>query len=511
MSAPVWSALVRAVPAPAAVLHQLWADRATLTANGAVTLREAAVGYLWGNGAALVMGGAFVRVPWIERSLLRIAVAGYCLPLVVVGPILVVLFSGDGAKVALAALSVFFTTLLCALQGLKAAPPASVDVVRSLGGGSQTIFWRVRVPGALPAVCAGLRIGAPTALLGAVIGEYFGANDGLGAALVQAQSAYEVARTWAIALALAVLAGVLYGALALATAPAARWSMDDAVAVGLPADPAAGERGPILRSSGFLLWSAAWGIGLWYLAIFAFHLDHYFVKTPLDVARYFFGPGGGANRTELAGALGTTLVDTGVGLAAGMGLAIAAAALLALRPGVEAVVMPAVVFLRSIPIVAMTPLIALVFGRGLLAVTVVVSLVVFFPTLVIVRSGLQAAPRAAGDLVLAMGGNASLVMRKVRAGYALPWLFTAARNAVPAALGGAILAEWLATGAGAGNLLVVAASESRFDTLWAGSVVLVLLSGGVYAGLGMVERAAQGGGRPSYRRAALLSAPGRSG
>ena len=71
--------------------------------------------------------------------------------------------------------------------------------------------------------------------------------------------------------------------------------------------------------------------------------------------------------------------------------------------------------------------------------------------------------------------------------YALPALFAAARIAAPAAIGGATLAEWLATGSGAGNLLVLSYAASRFNTLWAASVVIVVLSVAFYAAIGLLE------------------------
>lgn len=490
MTSTLLQALARTLPSPLGVIRQAWMDRAALAANSGATLREAFVGFAWGNLAAIVLGGAFAQFSFLERSLSRVAVAGYCLPLVVAGPVLVVVLPGDGPKAALAALAVFFTTLLCTLQGLKAANPTSLAVVRSLGGGPGAAFWRVRVPSAWPSVCAGLKIGAPAALLGAVIGEYFGASQGLGAALVQAQSAYQVDRSWAIALVLGLQAGLLYAGASVATRWLTPWAGSEPVSVGA-APPASGA--PFFRrlssSAAFMAWSAVLGIGLWYGALRIFRLDHFFAKTPLDVWSYLFGAGSGPNRTELAAALQTTFVDAGVGFACGAGAAILSAAILMVLPVVEALLLPAVVFLRSVPILAMTPLIVLVFGRGLLAVTVIVSLVVYFPTLIIVLSGLRAAPRAAGDIVAALGGSAAVVVAKVRSGYAVPSLFTAARNAIPAALGGAILAEWLATGTGAGNLLVVASSESRFDTLWAGSTVLIVISAAAYAALGALERA----------------------
>jgi ABC-type nitrate/sulfonate/bicarbonate transport system permease component len=244
----------------------------------------------------------------------------------------------------------------------------------------------------------------------------------------------------------------------------------------------------LAKALSFSLWSLVLAVGLWYLLIRAFRLDNYFAKTPLDVWRYLVSdPAAPGNRAELAAALRVTFVDAGVGYLAGTGLAVLAAIVLSALPPLERAFIPGAVFMRSIPIVAVAPLIALVFGRGLLGVTVVVSSVVFFPTLVFVLAGLRSAPRAAGEVVSAFGGSHLAVVRKVRFWYSLPSLFTSARNALPAAIGGAILAEWLSTGKGAGNLLVVAYSESQFDTLWSGSVVVIAISAGCYGALGLLE------------------------
>jgi sulfonate transport system permease protein len=481
---------LKVVPLPSAVFEQMILDRHAFVANASTTLREAFIGFCWGNGAAIALAALFVRFPFVERSLLRVAVASYCIPLVTIGPILVVILPGDGPKEALAALSVFFTTLLCTLQGLRSASTASRDVVRSLGGGEAKIFRFVRIPSALPSLCAGLRIAAPAALLGAVIGEYFGASQGLGVALVQAQSSFEVARSWGIALFLALLAGLLYGGASLLTRLLVPWAGQDAT-VSAAAAAASATRGRAARLATalmFLLWSTSVGVGLWYLTLRSFHLDSYFAKTPLDVWHYLVSdPSAPANRAELAAAMRVTLVDSGIGYAFGTAAAVFIGILMTTLPALERALMPSAVFMRSIPIIAITPLISLVFGRGLVGVTVVVSSVVFFPTLVYVLAGLREAPRAAGEVVTAFGGSRFAVVRKVRFWYSLPSLFTSARNAVPAAIGGAILAEWLSTGQGAGNLLVVSYSESQFDTLWSGSVVIIALSVASYGGLGYLE------------------------
>jgi len=486
---------LRVIPTPPAVLRQMVADRSSYVANGAVTLHEAFVGFLWGNAVAIVLGVLFVQFPRVERSLLRVAVATYCIPLVTIGPILVVVLPGDGPKEALAALSVFFTTLLSTIQGLRSANPAALDVVHSLGGSEMKAFRLVRIPSALPSLCAAMRIAAPAALLGAVIGEYFGASQGLGVALVQAQSSFEVARSWGLAAFLALLAGILYGLASLAARLLVPWAgQDPTVGVGAAGKPKRGglasAGGRLLRATAYLALSLLAGIGFWYLLLRAFRLGDYFAKTPLDVWHYLVSdPAAAGNRAELAAALRVTMLDAGIGYGFGTLLAVVAALGMVACPPMERAFLPSAIFLRSIPIVAIAPLISLVFGRGLLGVTVVVSSVVFFPTLVYVLAGLRDSPRPAGEVVAAFGGSRLTVACKVQFWYSLPSLFTSARNAVPAALGGAILVEWLSTGRGAGNLLVVSYSESQFDTLWAGSVVLIALSVACYAALGLAENA----------------------
>jgi ABC-type nitrate/sulfonate/bicarbonate transport system permease component len=207
----------RAVPPPTAILRQLGADGfAFYGPNIGTTLREAALGWLWGNLIAIVLAVAFVQIPLVERALLQLALASYCLPVIAIGPVLAVLFTGDTSKVILAALSVIFTTLVGALVGLRSADRTSLDLIRAYGGGSWTQLWKVRLRASLPSLFAGLRIAAPAAMLGAIVGEYLGAESGLGVAMINSQQSLAVARTWGIALVATALSGAAYGLTALA-------------------------------------------------------------------------------------------------------------------------------------------------------------------------------------------------------------------------------------------------------------------------------------------------------
>ncbi|AZZ53729.1 ABC transporter permease [Rathayibacter festucae] len=486
------AAPLRVIPTPWAVVGAFVDDLSVLPMNVGATLANAGIGYVVGNAVAVLAAILFVQVPWTERVLLRIAVMSFCVPLVAITPILVVVFPGDMPKQILAGLSVLFTTLVSCLLGLRSVNGATVDLVRSMGGSDRVVLRKARLTAMLPGLFAGLQIAAPAAILGTILGEYLGASRGLGVMLVQAQSSFQVPRTWAVALTMSALAGLVYWAAGLIGRAATPWvSRDVSTAVGQSIATASGLRGGRSAVTALLglLGSIAVVVAVWWGAILAFDLSPYFAKTPLDVLTHLFAdPDAAENRGLILDGLAITLRDAGVGYVIGTALACLVAVGIVLSRWVERTVLPAAVVMRSIPLVAMTPLLALVFGRGLLGVTVIVSLVTFFPTLVSVAAALRAAPVLACDLVVSMGGSTAMVTRKVRLLYALPAIFASARIAVPGAFAGATLAEWLATGEGLGSMLVRDYAASRFSALWSETVVVVAVAVALYALVSIVER-----------------------
>lgn len=229
-------------------------------------------------------------------------------------------------------------------------------------------------------------------------------------------------------------------------------------------------------------------VGLWYAFIAIFNLNAFVARKPTAVWEYLFsGSDAGAHRSLIMKGVNQTLADAGVGYVAGTAVALAVAISFVLSRGIERSLMPVAMMLRSVPLVALTPLLTLIFGRDILAVTVISGIVVFFPSLVNLVFGLRSAPRAATDLVAAYGGGSFTTLRKVQLPSALPAFFAAARIAVPGALVGALLAEWLATGKGAGYLMLQARSTSDYDVIWASVVVVTVASVAIYALVGFVE------------------------
>ena len=211
-------------------------------------------------------------------------------------------------------------------------------------------------------------------------------------------------------------------------------------------------------------------------------------KGPGDVWTFLVtAPKAAANRSDIGGQLGTTLAHASVGFVAGLLAATIVAVLFVLLSTVEQALMPVAMVVRSVPLVAMTPLLVLIFGRGVLGVTVIVGIVVFFPALVTIVFGLRSAPAQATDLVKAYGGSGWTVLRTVSLPSALPALFTAARISVPGCIIGALLAEWLATGTGLGYQMLKDASTFAYTHLWSSVVVLTVVSVVLYYVVGAVE------------------------
>lgn len=476
------------VPAPWEVIRALFADD-FYGPSLRTTAWEATRGYVWGNGIALVLAAVCVLVPRLSGVLTRLAVATYCTPTIAVGPLLIVLISPDTTKVVMSALSVFFLTLLGALLGLASAPRASLELVHVAGGSRVFALTRVRIRAAVPATAAALSLSAPAALLGAMIGEYLGGDRGLGVVMVQAQQSLQVPRTWAVALLATALAAAAY----LITGGLARVLAFDVTVT----DLASGERNrtarrrrPLIAAARAIGWVAA-ALAAWWGLVQLSGLDPYLAKTPSDVFAWLVTDADSGGHVSLIGhALGTTLRDAGVGYVVGTVVALVLAGLFLISPLIEGMFFPVVLALRSVPLVAMTPLVSLVFGRGLLGVTVLAGAITFVPTLVNVVTALRGVPRPATDLLHAYAVGTLRGLVTVRFVYAVPALAASARIAIPGALLGAVLAELLATGSGLGQLLSVSIINGDFSALWTGVAVLTASSVVLYTILSAVEDAA---------------------
>ncbi|WP_162893300.1 ABC transporter permease [Microbacterium halotolerans] len=204
-------------PTPAAVASSVVRDGwGFYWTNLSASLSRAGQGYLWGNLIALFIAGSVLVLPRLEELVTQLGVISNCLPIIAVGPIIMAIFGGTASAVFLAALLVFFTTLVGSLLGMKAATPTALDLVRAYGGGRWTQIRKVRLMAAVPAIVTALQIAIPGALLGAIVGEYLGGIDqGIGVALNAAQRQIMPDRVWALSIIAGLISLAGYGLVAL--------------------------------------------------------------------------------------------------------------------------------------------------------------------------------------------------------------------------------------------------------------------------------------------------------
>lgn len=228
----------------------------------------------------------------------------------------------------------------------------------------------------------------------------------------------------------------------------------------------------------------------WWLFLVLAGISPFVGKSPAVVAEFLFtGDEAAENRAFVLEGLAITAHDAVIGYVAGLGGASIVAILFAVLPAASTTFMPVAMVLRTFPLVALTPLIILAFGRGPAGLAAIGFIVVFFSSLVTISFGIASAPREAVDVVSVFGGGRWARVLKVGVPSALPAFFTAARIAIPQALSAALIAEWLVTGSGSGSQLMRAAGTSQYDALWAVAVSLILVATIVYTLVSAIEAA----------------------
>lgn len=201
---------------PGQLLSTLWRDRGPLGENFVQTFEEAVWGLVVGAGSALLVSVVCVRFAAVGQAVHRVALILYSLPLIAVAPVLVIILgTGVGTKVIIAALAAFFPVLVNAVDGLGRVDRRALEMMQVIGAPYPTTFLRVRVPYALPNIVASLTVAAPSAVIGATVAEWVGGERGLGVAILYAAQSYQIDVLWSSIAALTVLSVVSYGLFAL--------------------------------------------------------------------------------------------------------------------------------------------------------------------------------------------------------------------------------------------------------------------------------------------------------
>jgi NitT/TauT family transport system permease protein len=198
------------VPTPISVLRALIGDWQFLLTNAVPTWIEALLGFCLGNGVAVVLATAFVYNRRFQAAYFPVVLFFNTIPVLALAPIIILIFGlGMLPKVIIAALISFFPTLVNTARGLTMVTANELNLMRVLSASGWETFWRLRVPRSVPLLFASLRISATTCVIGAIVGEWIGSNQGLGAVIIQSTFNYQAERLFA-AVTLASLSGLLF-------------------------------------------------------------------------------------------------------------------------------------------------------------------------------------------------------------------------------------------------------------------------------------------------------------
>jgi NitT/TauT family transport system permease protein len=228
------------LPPPSRIAFAMWQgldagifDRGGYWLHAGVTVAEVLLGFFIGSGVGLILGTVISQFRILEATLRVYLVAIQSLPKVALAPIIVMWFGfGLTSKVVIICLLTFFPLLITSMAGFKAVDAERLELMRALGARPWQIFWKVRFPSALPYIFAGLDMAAVLAVVGAVVGEFVGAQRGLGTLILSMNAQMDTAGTFSVFIILAIVGVVMYQAMRIIERRFLFWSGDHMRAIG---------------------------------------------------------------------------------------------------------------------------------------------------------------------------------------------------------------------------------------------------------------------------------------
>ena len=214
------------LPPLSTILETVWNERDTLWSAGWFTFKEALGGFAIGSAAAVALALVLARWRRLGAALMPIGVAANAIPIIAFAPITNNWFGllNPASKMAISAVLVFFPVFVNTLRGLTSVRPSSIELMRSYAAGELEIFRRVRLPNALPYIFTALKVATVLAMIGAIVGDYFGGSqDALGILIRRSAGIFAFDLAWAAIVVASVLGIAFYAAVALVERVATSW------------------------------------------------------------------------------------------------------------------------------------------------------------------------------------------------------------------------------------------------------------------------------------------------
>ncbi len=203
--AVVWEGSVRIfdirsylLPPLSDVIKEVIASRALLWQHGIITFNEVVLGFIAAAISGVMMAALVFFVPIARRTVYPLLIGLQSIPKVGLAPLIIVWFGyGLNSKVIMSFLFAFFPIVISTLGGLAGTPEHLEEHFRALRASRWVTFWKLRVPSALPSFVDGCKVAMPLAVIGAVVGEFVGSNDGLGNLILLATGSSRSSLTFA--------------------------------------------------------------------------------------------------------------------------------------------------------------------------------------------------------------------------------------------------------------------------------------------------------------------------
>ena len=179
------------------------------------TLSSAAAGYAAGAFTGVALASIAYTLPVLQRGSDRFAAVVNSIPSIALGPIFLILISREATPAGVASIHVFFIVYVSMNSGLASASKTHEDLFSALGSSRLKRFLRLNFPSAVPAIVSGLRLSWPAALIGAIIGEWFGAPRGIGILIINSMQNFQINLLWSAVLLAAMVSLFFFGLLTL--------------------------------------------------------------------------------------------------------------------------------------------------------------------------------------------------------------------------------------------------------------------------------------------------------
>jgi NitT/TauT family transport system permease protein len=217
------------LPKPTLVVASAVKNWRLIVSEGWITLLESLYGFLLAFLLGVPLAAAIASSRTLNLMFYPLLIATQSLPKVALAPLILVwLGTGMSSKLAIAWLVAFFPIVVDTATGLRNTPPELIDLATAVRASPSQTFWKIRFPAALPFVISGSKVAITLAVIGAVIGEFIGSNDGLGNLLLVANSQIDIPFAFACLIGLAVIGIGLYAAVALVELALRPWFGDTA-------------------------------------------------------------------------------------------------------------------------------------------------------------------------------------------------------------------------------------------------------------------------------------------